>query len=1770
MSTPSAPTALADGLDAIAHALARGVAQTSTSTSASAKSRERFDAMAGLIEHARDKNDAVRALRATEDALVACVVRPEGEMSATRASMTLGALYEATDGGSLYSRANELLDAATTSKSTAFAKASAFKALMRLGEKFGDKLSGNASAYARAACASVRPNDDARCRRAALRFLAATCEKSAGGLDGKGIAAVYKTLVRSEHDRSSGVRAAFVDAIGALALAWAASKEKGVVSASDLDITGVVDRILHALKDDSARVRDAASGALASVILACATVSVEDRMNNEDSSGEPRFARAVSTFLYGPFMNACRERSLMNQRVCLGVSRAWISFINRSVRGGITDHHEVVGFTVKTLLSHALDDDPHACACAIYIIRVGCLAKADEASLRSTLATSIEALSSTDACRLLIAARTAKDAIEVIGSVDDELWAPTLQSIVKALSHGDRNVQAEAALALRALALACPTKFVAQLLEAMAQLKALVAAVDEADSLTACGAAFHIATLVSIGAEFTCGLPSNILRDAVALGIKCATGPGSARVREGGWIVISACLVGSGATVASEMCGVSIKFALTATFDAVVESGVEGEPGEIYAAAAAAEALSAWLIGKQSESSSLIPLLLSGITATERILSARQISVADERAKSLFRFRMFELLNSVEDTGFYSELHGRIVALCQTASRSSAQIDERQPENFLKAQLSTEDSHLGPWPTNSDVNLDELHTFEGSADSPHPRVWIGLSETHAYPKARSMRAATRQAQGLQMARVFTASPELRMGILHHFLNTAHRVIDTPSDARELCEQGVFIPKKQNAIDVIQSKALSALGSPFKSRRTKSDGIDEYNERVTMLTLLSADVLSAVKHIVENTKTQDSVIMSQFKKVANVIRYAEFSSTQHWRAIAEITAYANALHPDSDSLVGETIRVSKDLLTLPADTPARNIAALSIAATFRNAGAMALRQACTPAITNLLQMSMQVDHTRSSHIWSAHGICVIGSHTGQSFVRDAEDSVNLALALADAPFLMDEDNGVLTRVTAARLVNTAVSAIGPDLDHDSLIFKRAESLIEILGESDEPAANLESTVFLQHIATFTPRTKRGRALLADLRVMLKTATDSSTTKAVMSMLRHLLERDSSNVASLSGLDAELLIVLDRESDPKTRRTIERCVELFVRDVCRLRPGEGMTNLSNVALYSASPEKNVSSISYDDDDDGGGDVDLRAFDDRASRDIERGAPKLSTRLFAAQLLSQVPSFVGEEIEHRNLAAARRSATAGAGDQWLALHSQSAFDVAYRLSVSPVMALHAPGLEMFSNLMDLWAQDEDPDSVADVDYRATFVLEQYQAQLVSAMRATDASNASLEAFVALLRLVSSALTSGITGDDTAMTQRLANVATKIARDWQEGTSKILCGKECNETVATQARNTLVVSIARITSSAPSVIPEDVLMSMNAKWIAAVRNPNEQFSDDEMMAIIFAISTIVQEQTDNHELVRQLCFKAIICGFGTPRPPSKSHVIHALRAAKNLISRQIYGLLPSEIAVIRDAVTLHASSEDVFTEVACFIEALTACDKIQPIALWDTANLLADIMCQGAAGEDAFCKMMITSLRLAKRSKRTATRVDALMQHLFTDPSLAKYRLSALRGIRLADSDVMLLALTMTGHTLAGCARSVIRKFYAKKIDGVAKSLDSMDFVTESLQTWAAAFLLLKDEKDDKMCLTSLAIFLAIAVDVTSPEGIPDRAIDTTCGTLASSILVRLAAACADPFRSVVGQLSAQSKTRLQTLLNFKPAQATAATPLKSLEIC
>ena len=169
-------SASSETLDAIAsRARALSVACDSPSTSASSRSRERLDAIDALRDAVVECDGSTteradEALRAGEDALATCVVEPAGEVSAQRATMTLCACYRATEAGSMYSRANQLLDAATEKNASAFAKASTFKALTRLVKEFRERLSGNASAYARAASANFRPNDDVECRRAATAF----------------------------------------------------------------------------------------------------------------------------------------------------------------------------------------------------------------------------------------------------------------------------------------------------------------------------------------------------------------------------------------------------------------------------------------------------------------------------------------------------------------------------------------------------------------------------------------------------------------------------------------------------------------------------------------------------------------------------------------------------------------------------------------------------------------------------------------------------------------------------------------------------------------------------------------------------------------------------------------------------------------------------------------------------------------------------------------------------------------------------------------------------------------------------------------------------------------------------------------------------------------------------------------------------------------------------------------------------------------------------------------------------------------------------------------------------------------------------------------------------------------------------------------------------------------------------------------------------------------------------------------------------------------
>ena len=262
-------SASSETLDAIAsRARALSVACDSPRRPRRRDLRERLDAIDALRDAVVDRDGSTteradEALRAGEDALATCVVEPAGSPRAARDDDAVRVL--SSDGGGIDVARDPSLDAKTEKNASAFA----WRVHARVDasvKEFRERPAGNASAYARAASANFRPNDDVE----ALAATAATRRTGGrdGNLDGKSIAGYYKALARIERANRSG-RAAVAEAFGALTPRERVER-KGAGD-GDLDDTRRGERaVVRALSDESARVRDAASGALVNVALACA------------------------------------------------------------------------------------------------------------------------------------------------------------------------------------------------------------------------------------------------------------------------------------------------------------------------------------------------------------------------------------------------------------------------------------------------------------------------------------------------------------------------------------------------------------------------------------------------------------------------------------------------------------------------------------------------------------------------------------------------------------------------------------------------------------------------------------------------------------------------------------------------------------------------------------------------------------------------------------------------------------------------------------------------------------------------------------------------------------------------------------------------------------------------------------------------------------------------------------------------------------------------------------------------------------------------------------------------------------------------------------------------------------------------------------------------------------------------------------------------------------------------------------------------------------
>ncbi|PRW58658.1 HEAT repeat-containing 5B isoform X2 [Chlorella sorokiniana] len=157
-------------------------------------------------------------------------------------------------------------------------------------------------------------------------------------------------------------------------------------------------------------------------------------------------------------------------------------------------------------------------------------------------------------------------------------------------------------------------------------------------------------------------------------------------------------------------------------------------------------------------------------------------------------------------------------------------------------------------------------------------------------------------------------------------------------------------------------------------------------------------------------------------------------------------------------------------------------------------------------------------------------------------------------------------------------------------------------------------------------------------------------------------------------------------------------------------------------------------------------------------------------LSTLLAAAQLLLQLPELVcaSGEPRHTDLGAAQAAAKAGQGGDWLVLRLQQLVDLAFRMASGQLEALRPRGVRLMVALLAAFGDSADP------MLEGARLMELYQAQVVSTLRASLAVGAAPSLAAAGASLAAAFLEKGLDGGDAAVLQRLMGLLAAPLAQW------------------------------------------------------------------------------------------------------------------------------------------------------------------------------------------------------------------------------------------------------------------------------------------------------------------------------------------------------------------------------------------------------------
>ncbi|KAK4192019.1 armadillo-type protein [Podospora australis] len=533
--------------------------------------------------------------------------------------------------------------------------------------------------------------------------------------------------------------------------------------------------------------------------------------------------------------------------------------------------------------------------------------------------------------------------------------------------------------------------------------------------------------------------------------------------------------------------------------------------------------------------------------------------------------------------------------------------------------------------------------------------------------------------------------------------------------------------------------------------------------------VATSLLSILRVAVRETKSPagDVTNVAVEKLIQELLRDFVLDRDQYVRSIA-YEALARLCSTCGNAFTNQEIKYLVDTIVVNREPSARAGCAMALGCIQAKIGSMAAGYHLK-TILNIL-MSLCNDPHPTVHYWALEAIARVSDAAGLGFANYVSATLGVLANLyfsethnpeVALPASMNLEVELSTSAAIARCVDSLINVLGPDLQDSTKSRELILTLVGYFQQEDDWEVQQASLNCLEHLTLYAP----GYMDFIDYVKTLQRHLNSEHVvlrDVAIDGLHNLMKRNPYDVieAADKGFEDQLWLVLD--SDPNhdgMRNTIrnwmrQTCVPNTAAWLARFQHVLKMTRPKE-AVKATPTKKSNGGLELQDEEVAGFAAGSTTKDNDvlSSLDVEPLRWQVST--FAMDCLHDIFTIITKEV-----------ASHGESDAHTALQSKIADVVrmAFSASTSGVVEQRIWGLKIIGAVLKMFGKTPDP------DFEEAMLLEQYQAQISSALTPAFAADSSPELAAEAVDVCASFVSTGIVTDMDRMGRILKTLISSL----------------------------------------------------------------------------------------------------------------------------------------------------------------------------------------------------------------------------------------------------------------------------------------------------------------------------------------------------------------------------------------------------------------